>query len=69
MDMLLHSPPDGHHSLPLKASLHQSAGAIRDTPGRSALILIGVAIPIYNQDQLRFNGLFASLSDLEEHSW
>ena len=27
-------------------------------PGRSALLLFGVAIPVYNQNRSRFNGLF-----------
>ena len=60
--MLLYSPPDRHCDPPLKAIFHRNAGAIRPAPGRSALLLIGVAIPVYNQDWSRFNGLFASLS-------
>ena len=46
---------------PLKAISHRNAGAIRPAPGRSALLLIGVAIPVYNQNRSRFNGLFAPL--------
>ena len=59
--MLLHSPPDRHCDPPLKAIFHRNAGTIRPAPGRSALLLIGVAIPVYNNDRSRFNGLFDPL--------
>ena len=59
--MLLYSPPDRHCGRPLKAIFHRNAGTIRPAPGRSALLLIGVAIPVYNQNRSRFFGLFAPL--------
>ena len=45
------SPPDGHCDRPLKATPHRNAGAIGPAPGRSALLLFGVAIPVYNKDR------------------
>ena len=64
--MLLHSPPDRHCDPPLqlKAIFHRNAGTIRPAPGGSALLLIGVALPVYKQDRSRFIGLFASLVKL-----
>ena len=62
------SPPDRHCGRALKAAFHRNAGAIRPAPGRSALLLIGVAnllaIPVHNQNRGRslFNGLFVPLN-------
>ena len=46
----------------------ENAGTIRPAPGRSALLLIGVAIPVYNQNRSRFFGLFAPLNSNKEES-
>ena len=62
--MLLHSLPDRNCDPPLKASLNRNAGTIRPAPGRSALLLIGVAIPVYNHDRSRFNGMLAPLPEV-----
>ena len=55
------SPPDRHCGRPLSAILHRIAGTVRPAPVRSALLLIGVAIPVCNKDRSRFIGLFAPL--------
>ena len=61
--MLLHPPPDRHCGPPLKGISHRNAGGIRPAPGRRAPLLIGVAMPVYNQDRSRASagGLFAPL--------
>ena len=47
--------PEG--DFPSKCWGHPAAAASE----RSALLLIGVAIPVYNQDRSQFGGLFPSL--------